>query len=147
MGHTYASLLTHVVFSTKDRRPYLRDELRPKVWAYLGGIARKNGFKALCVGGHVDHAHVLLELPTDMDIAKAVQLIKGGSSKWLGEQLQEFGWQQGYGAFTIGISQLKATMAYIEGQEEHHRKLSFQEEFLAFLKKHNIDYDERYVWG
>jgi putative transposase len=147
MGHTYSSTLVHVVFSTKGRKPVITTPIREKLWAYMGGIARKNGFKALAVGGVEDHAHLLLQLPTDLSVAKAVQLIKGGSSKWAHGQVADFAWQQGFGAFSIGISQLDATVAYIRGQERHHRKVDFMQEFIAFLKKHKIEYDERYVWG
>ena len=104
---------------------------------------------AKAIGGVEDHVHVLLSLPSTMAIAKAMQLIKGASSKWVHDTLPEhrgFGWQEGYGAFSLGISQVNRTVAYIESQAEHHRKQTFQEEFLAFLKKHNIQYDERYIW-
>ena len=97
-----------------------------------------------------DHAHLLLSLPPSLALAKAMQLIKGGSSKWVHDtfpEARDFGWQDGYGAFSIGISGVKATMAYIENQEEHHRKRNFEAEFVAFLKKHGIEYDERYVFG
>ena len=106
--------------------------------------------KALAIGGVEDHVHVLLSLPSKMDIAKAVQLIKGGSSKWIHETFvdyREFGWQEGYGAFSIGISQLEETVKYIEHQAEHHRHRSFQEEFVALLERHGIEYDPRYIWG
>ena len=103
---------------------------------------------AVQVGGISDHVHVLLILPATMAIAKGVQLLKGGSSKWIHDtEGKLFAWQDGYGAFTVGISQLQTTIAYIRNQEEHHRKRTFEEEFLAFLKKHEISYDPRFVWG
>jgi len=148
MAHTYVSGLVHCVFSTKNRCKCIGEELRPKLWAYLGGIARQNGMKALAVGGMDDHVHVLLSLPGTIAIAKAVQLLKGGSSKWINEHPgPEFHWQEGYGAFTVSISHLDATMEYIQAQPEHHKRHSFEEEFIAFLKKHRIAYDARYVWG
>jgi putative transposase len=148
MAHTYVSALVQVVFSTKGRRKTISAELRPKLWAYLGGIARHNRMTAVQVGGTADHIHGLLILPATMAIAKAVQLLKGGSSKWIHDtEGKPFAWQDGYGAFTIGVSQLQTTIAYIRNQEEHHRKHSFEEEFLAFLKKHDIEYDPRFVWG
>lgn len=114
----------------------------------MGGIARKNGFKALIVGGMENHAHVLLSLPAQMPLAKAMQLIKGASSHWMNEKHGKgFAWQEGYGAFTVGISQKDDTIAYIQSQAEHHRKRSFEDEFVAFLKKHQVEYDPRYVWG
>jgi REP element-mobilizing transposase RayT len=106
--------------------------------------------KALAVGGVADHVHILLSLPSTMAIAKAIQLLKAGSSLWIHETFPEqrgFAWQEGYGAFSIGISQVKRTKSYIESQAEHHRKKTFQGEFRAFLNKHGIEYDERHVWG
>ena len=106
--------------------------------------------KALAVGGADDHVHVLLSLPSTTSIAKAAQEIKALSSKWVHETFPEhkdFAWQQGYGAFSIGVSQIKKTIRYIDTQAEHHRKKTFQEEFVSFLKAHGIDYDERYIWG
>ena len=150
MGHTYTSNLVHVVFSTKDRQRLISSELQPRLWPYLAGIAQQNDFKALAVGGMEDHVHILLSLPAKLAMAKSVQFIKGGSSKWIHDTFPEhknFAWQKGYGAFSIGISQLPATVAYIRAQPEHHRKVSFQEEFIRFLKKHGIEYDEQYVWG
>jgi REP element-mobilizing transposase RayT len=136
------------VFSTKLRRNLISVEVQPDLWAFLGGIARKNGFKALIVGGTENHCHILLSLPATMPVAKAMQLLKGASSRWMNEgHTRDFAWQEGYGAFTVGISQKDDTIAYIRSQPEHHRKRSFEEEFVAFLKKHNVEYDLRHVWG
>ena len=124
-------------------------EIRERLWPYLGGIARENEMKALAIGGVADHVHLLLSLPATMPIAKAMQLIKGGSSKWVHETFSDqrlFAWQTKYGAFSVSFSQLDGVIQYIETQEEHHRKMSFQEEFLALLKKHRIEYDDRYLW-
>lgn len=104
--------------------------------------------KALAIGGTADHIHTLLSLPATMNIAKAVQLIKGGSSKWIHDTFhksREFAWQEGYGAFTVSRSQMKKTVAYIDAQKEHHRKKSFRDEFIEFLDKHEIEYDPRYA--
>ena len=148
MSHTYVSDLVHCVFSTKDRRNAIKPEKLTNLWSYLGGIARKNGFKALAIGGTENHVHILLSLPATMPLAKAMQLLKGGSSKWMNDAGDEaFSWQEGYGAFTVGISQQAKTTAYINSQADHHRKHPFEEEFLAFLKKHALDYDPKYVWG
>jgi REP element-mobilizing transposase RayT len=149
MGHSYTSSLFHCAFSTKGRRPLITPELRPRLWPYLGGIARENDVGALAIGGVGDHVHLLLSLPSTLAIADAMQRIKGASSKWVHDTFpghRNFNWQEGYGAFSIGISQIAATRRYIERQEEHHRKTTFQEEFLAFLKRHGIEYDERYIW-
>ena len=146
---SYVSSYFHCVFSTKDRRPLITAALRERLWPYLGGIARENKMKALAIGGVADHVHLLLSLPATMPIAKAMQLIKGGSSKWVHETFPDqrlFAWQTKYGAFSTSVSQLDGIINYIETQEEHHRKMSFQEEFLALLKKHRIEYDDRYLW-
>jgi REP element-mobilizing transposase RayT len=116
----------------------------------MGGIARKNNIKALAIGGTDDHAHLLVSIPAVISAAKAVQLIKGGSSKWIKEavnNMNDFSWQEGYGAFSVSLSFIDKTIRYIEQQEEHHRRRSFQEEYLEFLDKHGIEYDDRYVWG
>ena len=148
MAHTYVSDLVHCVFSTKLRRNLIKPEIQSDLWSFLGGIARKNKCKALMVGGTENHVHILLSLPTDISLAKAMQLIKGASSRWMNEtHTRNFAWQEGYGAFTVGISQKADTIAYIKSQAEHHRKRSFEEEFIAFLKKHNVEYDPQYVWG
>jgi REP-associated tyrosine transposase len=148
--HTFVSSLFHVVFSTKDRRVSITEDFRDRLWAYMGGIAHKNGMKAIAVGGTADHAHLLLSIPATMPLAKAVQLIKGGSSKWVHDTFQNhplFSWQKSYGAFSISISHTTETIAYIRNQGHHHRRRSFQDEFLAFLKKNKIDFDERFLWG
>jgi REP element-mobilizing transposase RayT len=148
-GMSYVSSYFHCVFSTKERRPLIPPSLRDRLWPFLGGIARNNEMKAIEIGGVQDHVHVLLSLPSTLSVAKALQLIKGGSSKWVHETFPEhrlFGWQVKYGAFSVSVSQLDKTIEYIKSQEEHHRKMSFQEEFLALLKKHRIAFDERYLW-
>ncbi len=150
MAHSYSSSLYHCVFSTKERRPYVKPELKERLWPYLGGIAEENGMKPLAVGGVEDHVHLLLSLPSTLAIAKAIQLVKGGSSRWVHDAFPEqraFAWQEGYGAFTIGVSQVDDTIAYIRRQAEHHRRRSFEEEFLSILKRHGIDCDPKFVLG
>jgi putative transposase len=149
MPHSYVANLMHCVFSTKERAPLLTPELEYRLWPYLGGIARENRMKAIAIGGTTDHVHALLSLPSSMSFAKAVQLIKGGSSKWIHDAFakhQKFGWQEGYGAFSVSSSQAEKTIAYIQRQKEHHRKRSFQEEFIDLLATHGIEYDARYVF-
>jgi putative transposase len=148
--HSYISNLIHCVFSTKDRRGIISAELQERLWPFIGGIARQNGMKALAIGGVTDHIHILLSLPAVMPTSKAIQLIKGGLSKWIHDHLtdlKDFAWQEGYGAFSVSISHIKNTITYIQNQKEHHRKKTFEEEFLIFLNKHGIEYDERYIWG
>ncbi len=146
---SYVCSYSHCVFSTKDRRPFMTPQLRERVWPYLGGIARENGFRAVSIGGVEDHVHLLLSLPATMPVAKAMQLIKGGSSKWVHDTFPEqrlFAWQSKYGAFSVSVSQMSRIVRYIENQQAHHRNMTFQEEFTALLKKHRIEYDERYLW-
>ncbi len=148
MAHSCASCIYHCVWSTKQRRQLITPELQERLWPYIGGIAKQNRMKALAVGGVEDHMHVLLSLPSTLSVSKALQLIKGGSSKWIHDTfpaLRDFGWQEGYGAFSIGITQVDDTIVYIERQAEHHRKRSYQDEFLAFLQRHAIEYDPRCV--
>ena len=149
MPHSYVSNLVHCIFSTKERFPFINANLESRLWAYIGGIARENKMRALAIGGTTDHIHTLLSLPATMDVVKAVQLIKGGSSKWVHDNFrenQEFAWQEGYGAFSVSASQLDKTIAYIRGQKKHHRKRTFEAEFVEFLDKHGIEYDRRYVF-
>jgi len=149
MSHAYVSNLMHCTFGTKDRYPFIDSELESRLWPYLGGIARENRIKALAIGGTADHVHALLSLPSMMSFAKAVQLIKGGSSKWVHDTFpnqRKFGWQEGYGAFSVSVSQAPKTIDYINNQKEHHRRKTFQEELLDLLKKHGIEFDSRYVF-
>jgi putative transposase len=140
MAHTYTSLLTHCVFSTKERRRMIPEELQPRLWSYMGGIARTNKIKALAIGGTDDHVHMLVSLPSHISVAKAMQLVKAGSSKWMHDELGKklFSWQESYGAFSIGITQIPATVKYINSQKEHHQRRTFDEELVLILKKHGI---------
>lgn len=143
--HSFNSCLMHCVFSTHERRPHLSPVIRERLWPYLGGIARANDMKAPAIGGVADHVHTLLSLPPTLSVSKAMQLLKGNSSKWLRESFpelrqQDFAWQEGFGAFSIGISGVEDTIKYIQGQEEHHRQRSFGEELEMFLKRHALEY-------
>jgi REP element-mobilizing transposase RayT len=149
MSHTYCSALFHCVFSTKERRKLIAPQIQERLWAYIGGVAKEHGLKALAIGGTGDHIHILLSLPSSFPIANAMREIKSASSFWMRRTgaRADFEWQEGYGAFSIGFSQITTTSAYIKKQEEHHRKRDFQAEFIAFLKKHRVEYDPRYLWG
>ena len=143
--HSFTSCLMHCVWATTERRPLILPGLQKRLWPYLGGIARENKMKALAVGGVEDHAHVLLSIPATLSVAKSIQLLKGNSSKWIHDTFKEhwdFEWQEGYGAFSIGISGIEDTKKYIINQAEHHRAMTFKEEVEAFLKKHGMDYVE-----
>lgn len=142
--HSFVSCLMHCVFSTKERRRLITPELKERLYPYLGGIARENNMKALSIGGVEDHIHLLLSIPASLPVAKAVQLLKGNSSKWIHETFSGqriFEWQEGYGAFSISASGVKATVKYIESQKEHHRRRSFNDELIAFLEKNGIRYE------
>jgi REP element-mobilizing transposase RayT len=144
MAHTYASNFIHCIFSTKGRRAILPADRMPGLYAYLGGIARSEGFTVIAAGGTANHVHLLFVLPATSCLATAVQKLKGSSSRWLG---QRFSWQEGYGAFSVSPSQVPAVKKYIGNQEIHHRKRSFEEEFTALLRNCGIKYDEHFVFG
>ena len=143
--HSFASCLVHCVWGTKNREPYLTPDLRERLWPYLGGIARQNQMKALAIGGANDHVHMLVSLPATLSIAKAMQLLKGNSSKWSREtfpKMHFFAWQEGYGAFSVGVSGVDRTVAYIRNQAEHHRTRSFRQEYAAMLKTHGFTFED-----
>ena len=149
MANTYHSLNVHAIFSTKGRQPWITGEMEKRIWLYIGGMLRRNNMKFVCGGGTADHVHILMSLPTTISVAKAVQLIKGGSSKWVHEtfpKLRVFRWQEGYSAFTVSASRIGDTIDYIRNQTDHHSKKTFQDEYVSFLKKNRVDYDERYLW-
>ncbi len=150
MPQSLAKILVHTVFSTKDRRPYLRDRaLREEVHRYLGGILLKLNCQPIIVGGVDDHVYFLCALARTCQAADLVKEVKRGSSLWIktkNPRLRRFSWQSGYGIFSIGFSQIPVVKRYIANQEEHHRRTSFQDEFRSLLKRYRIDYDERYVW-
>jgi putative transposase len=146
---SYIASYFHCIFATKERRPLITPPLQERLYPYIGGIARENELKLLEIGGVADHIHLLLSLPATISISKALQLVKGGSSKWIHDTFPEhrlFAWQEKYGAFTVSVSQLENVVEYIRNQEEHHRKRTFEEEFKALLKNHRIDYNEEYLW-
>ena len=150
MPQSLAKIIVHTVFSTKDRRPFLRDRaLREELHCYLGGILSHRDCQPIIVGGVEDHVHLLATLSRTCQPAEMVKEVKRGSSLWIKERdptLRDFSWQNGYGIFSLGFSQIKEVRDYIAGQETHHRKASFQEEFRALLRRYNIAFDERYVW-
>jgi len=144
MAHTYANNFIHCIFSTKERRPLIAADRMTGLHAYLGGIARSEGFTLIEAGGTANHIHLLFILPAPYSLATAVQKLKGSSSRWMGKG---FAWQEGYGAFSVSPSQVLAVKKYIQNQEQHHHKRSFEEEFVALLKSCGIQYDPQYVFG
>jgi putative transposase len=150
MPHSYTSQLIHCVFSTKERQPTITDALQERLFPYIGGIARTNGITLIAAGGVEDHIHLLILLPKTISISKAMQLIKGGSSKWIHDTFPEhrlFEWQEGFGAFSVSIGSKEQVITYINNQREHHSKRDFKSEFISFLDGHGIEYDERYVFN
>jgi len=150
MANTYSSLHYHIIFSTKNRVNWIKSEFEPRIWPYLGGISRKHKMTALQVGGCEDHIHALIQAPPVYSPSQIAQYLKGDSSKWIHEEfstMRDFGWQDGYGAFTVSKRDLPDVIRYIKNQHEHHRRKTFQEEYLEFLKEYGIEYDERYLWG
>jgi REP element-mobilizing transposase RayT len=148
MAHTCSNLLVHLVFSTKERRPLIGSGMKAEVCAYLGGIVREMKGTALIANGTADHVHLLIRVPAAHAVAEMVRILKATSSKWIHQKWPalEFGWQTGYGAFTVSESNVDAVTKYIAEQERHHKKRSFQDEFQEFLKKNKIFVDERYLW-
>jgi REP element-mobilizing transposase RayT len=144
MAHTYASNFIHCIFSTKDRKPLINADRKTELYAYLGGIARSEGFTLVAAGGTANHVHLLFILPAQHPLSRAVQKLKGSSSRWIG---RDFCWQEGYGAFSVSPSQVPVVKKYIQNQERHHRKQNFEQEFITLLQNCGIAYDERYVFG
>ena len=149
MPQSLGRLVIHLIFSTKERRAMIGEALQPDVNRYIAGILKKLECPAVIVGGAADHVHVLFNLNRSRSVSDVVEEVKTGSSKWIktkGEGLDAFAWQNGYGAFSVSESMVAQVKTYIEKQAEHHRKTSFQEELVAFLKKHRIEYDEKFIW-
>ena len=149
MPQSLSKVILHIIFSTKNREPWLESNVRPRVHAYLATICRDLGAELVRVGGVVDHVHIVTTLPRTVSQAQLVEQIKKASSKWikaLDARYRGFFWQRGYGAFSVSLSQLDPVLQYIEAQQEHHRARTFQEEYRELLRRHGVDFDERYVW-
>jgi putative transposase len=149
MPGTYTKLLYHFVFSTKRRQPLITTEIESRLHEYMGGIVRSMNGVAIRIGGMPDHVHLLVRWHTNETLAALMRTVKARSSAWAHDtfpSLRAFAWQEGYGAFTVSHSQASAVENYIARQVEHHRKRPFQEEFREFLRAHEIEYDERYIW-
>jgi REP element-mobilizing transposase RayT len=148
MSSTHLSLHVHIVFSTKNRFPFIIDEWRERLHSFLGGAIRTAACIPEAVGGTNDHVHVLIGIRATHRLADVVRDIKHASSKWVHETIgnQKFAWQDGYGAFTIGASQIDIVKSYIARQPEHHRKRTFQDEYVTFLDRYRVEYDNRFLW-
>ena len=150
MPHSLASLLVHIIFSTKNRLPDLSPTLASRLFPYLGGILKERKSVPLIINGPADHVHLLVAIPPAESLADLLRVLKTNSSRWVHQEfpaLRNFGWQAGYAAFSVSGSRSAAVKQYIALQQEHHRRISFQEEFLTFLRKHGVAYDERDLWG
>jgi len=147
MSHTFTQSHVHAVFSTKNRLKSIPIDVQPKLWSYMAGICRHQKIIPVAIGGIENHAHLLFHLPPTLTLAKAINLIKANSSKWMNENGRSFAWQEGYGAFNVSVSSLETVAKYVRNQRWHHRKMTFEDEFLALLKKHRIEYDLKYVFG
>jgi REP element-mobilizing transposase RayT len=149
MAHTFTNLLVHIIFSTKDRVPFIDNEIQPRLFSYMGGIAAETNQKALLINGTCDHVHGLFALKPTIAPSDFVRVLKANSSRWVHEtwtNRADFNWQTGFGAFSVSRSGMDDVKQYIAKQEEHHRRITFQEEFVAFLKRHEIEYDQRFIW-
>ena len=149
MSRTFTNLLTHIVFSTKDREPFIVPDLQPELHAYLGGLTRELKGKAYGINSTSDHAHMLISLPPVVSMSDALRFLKSNSSGWVHDKWprrRSFAWQLGYGAFSVSKSNVPEVLKYVSNQEAHHRHVTFKEEFVDFLIKHEIEYDERYIW-
>lgn len=149
MGSTLSNLAYHIIFSTKDREPTIVPEIRDELYRYVGGIIKAEGGGLLQMGGMPDHIHMVVKLKPVHSLSEMMQKVKGGSSKWVNKQnrfAHKFVWQEGYGAFTVSESQMPVVLRYVREQENHHRKLSFKEEFIRILEHHGVEYNERYIW-
>jgi len=147
MAHTYTNLLTHALFSTKDRQPLVRPEIKSDLYAYMGGIITNLRGKPVLINGPKDHVHLLFVLPASLSLADFMEKLKANSSKWANEgwPRRAFSWQTGYAAFSVSQSKLNEVKAYISQQEEHHRKSTYQDEVIVLLKKHGVEFDSRFV--
>jgi putative transposase len=149
MGHTYTDLTSHIIFSTKDRRPMITSEIKTELFAVMTTIGANLKCKVHIVNGPEDHAHALVTIPPVFAVAEFLEKLKANSSRWANKKFKgsRFAWQPGYSAFSVSRSNFQAVYDYIAKQEQHHRKMTFKQELLALLAKHGIDYDERYIWS
>jgi putative transposase len=149
MGQSLVKNYLHIVFSTKHRQPMITEAIESELHAYLGGICKKLDCQPIKVGGYNDHIHILCMLSKKITLIKLMEELKSHSSKWIktkGEDFKNFYWQDGYGAFSVNATEIDVVVSYIANQKEHHSKKTFQDEYKAFLKKYQVEYDERYVW-
>jgi REP element-mobilizing transposase RayT len=149
MPQSLSFLLIHLIFSTKNRMPVFDETIRQSLHGYIAGVGRQSDCEVFRVGGPQDHVHIAIRIPRTVTIAELVEQLKISSSKWIkyqSERMAYFAWQRGYAAFSVSPGDLEVLVRYIENQQEHHRRHTFQEEYRAFLVKYGLDFDERYIW-
>jgi putative transposase len=148
MPQSFGSLHCHIVFSTKGRQPSIGPEIQPRLFEYIGGILRNQSSPLIAAGGMPDHVHLLASLSRTVSVAEIIRTVKANSSGWMRDELsfESFQWQNGYGAFNVSYSNLDQLKNYLAGQAEHHKQRDYQDEFRELLRRHNIEWDERYVW-
>ncbi|GHT24876.1 hypothetical protein AGMMS4957_18680 [Bacteroidia bacterium] len=149
MAQSLSKVYVHITFSTKNRYPFIDNQIKKELWTYIGGVCKALEYNPVRVGGHSEHVHICCLLSKKITQIKLLEEVKKESSKWIktkGKAYEKFYWQDGYGIFSVNSSEIETVVKYIDNQEEHHQKRTFQEELLAFLKKYNVEYDERYLW-
>jgi len=151
MPQSLTQVYLHIIFSTKKRYPFIEEAVEPELFAYIGDTIKRVGGIPFLINGVPDHIHILSSLPRTIMLSKYIEEIKRNSSRWIktkdkGLEYEKFAWQNGYGAFSVSSSRKDNVIRYIKEQKEHHRTGTFQEKYIAFLKKYNIEYDEKYVW-
>src|SRR5690606_1424276 len=149
MAQSIAYNYSHIVFSTKYRYPFIDDEIKDELFRYIGGLCKKLDFNPVIVGGYRDHIHILCVLSRKVALMDFMENVKSNSSKWMktnGEKYLNFYWQRGYGSFSVNPAEIDVVKNYIKNQEAHHNRKTYKQEYLGFLKKYNVEYDERYLW-
>ena len=147
MSHTHTNLVYHIVFSTQGHLPLLTKEVRPELFAYMGGLVKEKKGKPHIINGVDDHGHLLLGLPPDVSVSDSMRFVKANSSRWMKERFgKPFAWQKGFGAFSVSRSNADAVAKYIRDQEEHHRKFDFKSEYVSLLEKNGVEFDDKYLW-
>lgn len=147
MAHTYSNLLYHIVFSTQTRLPLIKPEYKDELFAYVATLIKEKGGKPIIINGVLDHIHLLVVLPPDVSVSDLMKFVKANSSRWMKRRFEKpFAWQKGFGVFSVARSGVPSVSQYIRDQETHHRKMDFRTEFVALLKKNEIDFDEEFLW-
>ncbi len=149
MAQSLSKLYVHIIFHTKYNQPLIRPDIEDELYSYMGGIIKEHQSQPIKINGVEDHVHILAAMSKNIALAKFVEEIKRNSSRWIktkGEQYERFAWQGGYAGYSVSQSVLERVKQYIENQKEHHKKVSFQDEYRQFLQEYGVDFDENYLW-